>query len=314
MGTQSTKPRGPCACGRVTTATSAAGTFECSRCAGIFETKAPSVVWADVLAHAAGIVRSYNTGVTLRQLFYRLVSDLTLPNTPNYYRALSSHTAEGRREGTFPELLDRTSKIERYQSFADLAAARKWLRAIYRRDRTEGQECTVILAVEKAGLSAQLAAWFTGPYGIPHVALGGYASQTLCDQVRRDVERQGRPAILIYAGDHDPTGEDIDRDFEARTACWEDVIRVALSRLQVQRYNLPTSVDADVAAKLKGDPRAAAFMSRHGDLVQYEVDALPPDVLQELFWDALGDYWDDDAHDAVMAQEKTERDELGAAA
>src|SRR4051794_17237500 len=33
-----------------------------------------------ILSHAREIVESYDTGVTLRQLFYRLVSDGTLPN------------------------------------------------------------------------------------------------------------------------------------------------------------------------------------------------------------------------------------------
>ena len=60
----------------------------------------------DILLHAKQIVESYDTGVTLRQLFYRLVADSTLPNTQNFYRRLSKQTAEARRAGAFPELLD----------------------------------------------------------------------------------------------------------------------------------------------------------------------------------------------------------------
>ena len=41
-------------------------------------------------------------------------------------------------------------------------------------------------------MSAQLDAWFTGPLGIPHVALGGYASQSLVDDVRGYIEDQQR--------------------------------------------------------------------------------------------------------------------------
>ena len=51
------------------------------------------------------IVQSYSTGVTLRQLFYRLVSALLLPNTQSAYKRLSSVTAEARRRGEFPELV-----------------------------------------------------------------------------------------------------------------------------------------------------------------------------------------------------------------
>jgi hypothetical protein len=263
-----------------------------------------------VLQHARRIVRSYNTPVTLRQLFYRLVADGTLPNTWSYYARLSNRTAEGRREGTFPELADLTSGIKRNQSFTGLSDATEWLLRVYCRDRTEGQEWTIFLAVEKAGMSAQLSAWFTRPLGIPHVALGGFASQTLCDRVRRDVRYDRRPAVLVYAGDHDPSGEDIDRDFVARTGCWEKVIRVALSRDQVAEYDLPENTDPEVAAKVARDPRAAQFQAEYGDLAQYEVDALPPEVLRGLYQEAIDRFWHSDAYDAVMRQERDDRDRL----
>jgi predicted DNA-binding transcriptional regulator AlpA len=64
---------------------------------------------------------------------------------------------------------------------------------------------------------------------VPVLALGGYGSQTYVDNVFADVQANGRPAVLLYAGDHDPSGEDIDRDFTTRTNCWTAVRRVALT-------------------------------------------------------------------------------------
>ena len=55
--------------------------------------------WPEVVAHAAEIVNSYDTTVTLRQLYYRLVSELLIPNVDSSYKTLSSRTAEARREG-----------------------------------------------------------------------------------------------------------------------------------------------------------------------------------------------------------------------
>jgi len=63
-----------------------------------------SVQWGPLLEEAAAIVNSYDTGVTLRQLFYRLVASHELPNTRSYYGRLSTMSAEARREGTFPDL------------------------------------------------------------------------------------------------------------------------------------------------------------------------------------------------------------------
>ena len=56
--------------------------------------------WPLLLEQAATIVRSYDTSVTLRQLFYRLVAAELLPNTTNAYKALSKYSAEARRAGS----------------------------------------------------------------------------------------------------------------------------------------------------------------------------------------------------------------------
>jgi hypothetical protein len=269
------------------------------------------VDWPVVIEHGAGIVASYQTGVTLRQLFYRLVADGTLPNVQSYYRRLSAMTAQARRDGGFPGLLDRTSQIEEPLTFNGATDARGWLRNRYRRDRTTGQEWTIVLGVEKAGISEQLNAWLTEPLGIPHVALGGYASQTLCDEVAWYVEERERPAVLVYAGDHDPTGEDIDRDFIERVGLFDQVLRVALNVEQVAEYGLAENPDAEVAAKLERDPRAARFYEEHGSLVQYEVDALPPDTLRNLYRDAVADFWDDEAYQEVLVLEEADLAELG---
>lgn len=279
------------------------GMPKCNDCRGIRR-----LVWADVLDHAAGIVLSYDTGVTLRQLFYRLVADGTMPNLRTQYTHLSENTAKARRNGWFPDLIDQTSRIELFRAYDSPEEALVSLRNMYRRHRTEGQPWTIMLAVEKAGMSGQLDDWFTDPLGIPHVALGGYASQTLCDEVREYVQDQGRPAVLIYAGDLDPSGEDIDRDFIARTDCWAEVIRVALGPDQVE--GLPESIEPEVMEKLERDPRARAFADRHGDLKQYELDALPPDEIRDLYQEAIDGYWDADAHQAVLDQEDADRQRL----
>ena len=57
----------------------------------------PRPAWPELLERAAAIVESYDTLVTLRQLFYRLVAALLLPNTTNAYKSLSRYTAEARR-------------------------------------------------------------------------------------------------------------------------------------------------------------------------------------------------------------------------
>jgi hypothetical protein len=256
--------------------------------------------WTSVLLHAANLVRTYDTGVTLRQLFYRLVADGTLPNTSTAYKHLSATTAEARRRGAFPDLVDLTRTIHRPLGFKGPEEAMGYLDVIYRRDRTEYMDRSIYLGVEKAGLVAQLEAWF-GERGLPVLALSGFASESYVRQVVYDIRMWRRPAILLYAGDFDASGEDISRDFATRTGCWDKVIRVALTSEQVKEFSLPKAVGK------ASDSRAAAFEERHGELVQVELDALPPHVLRSLFETALARFWDESAFQQSLRVERLDR-------
>jgi hypothetical protein len=263
------------------------------------------IEWGHVLVTAAVLVESYDTGVTLRQLFYRLVSAQLIPNRQAAYKRLSELTAAERRAGRFPSLIDRGRTIHRYQTWTSPQDALTDAAAVYRRDRTEGQEWSVYLGVEKAGIVEQLTAWF-GDLGVPILALGGYASQSYVDEVAADVEADGRRSVLLYAGDFDPSGEDIDRDFVARGGCWDKVVRVALDAAQVVDYALPPNPGK------ASDSRAQGFIDRHGELVQVELDALDPVDLRALYTAAIGDYWDTSTFEDVLAQEAADRSSLAA--
>jgi hypothetical protein len=262
--------------------------------------RAGELNWNAILVRAAEIVKSYNTGVTLRQLYYRLVSEGLIPNRVQSYKTLSAKSAAARREGWFPNLIDRTRAIEQYRFFESPQSSLEWLADIYRRDRTEGQEWSVYIGVEKHGLTVQLQSWFGDDRGIPVLALGGYSSQTFVDVVASDVHKQGRPSVLLYAGDFDPSGMDIDRDFIARTEIFDETVRVALTAQIVQDYNLPP-----MPGKAE-DSRSTRFIMEHGELVQVELDALPPQDLRDLYEKALEPFWDADAYAATMEQEEGE--------
>ena len=91
---------------------------------------------------------------------------------------------------------------------------------------------------------------------------------------------------------------------------FDAVERVGLLPEQVTVYNLPYNPDPEVEKKLERDSRAAAFRERHGSLVQYEMDALAPDVLRGLYQDAIDSYWDQSEYAQVLEREEQERAEL----
>jgi hypothetical protein len=263
--------------------------------------------WGHILSAAERIVGEYPYQITLRQLHNRLVqtAGLGYRNDGNEYKQLSARTAEGRREGTFPALLDQTREIHRPAFWTRPADALRALAAQYRRDRTEGQEVLVVLGGEKATLLAQLGAWF-GPLGMPIVLLRGYGSQTYLDDVSAMLEEDGREAVLIDAGDFDPSGEDILRDFTERCDGWIEVEHIAIR---------PEQINELVRNPGKAtDSRAASFTARHGELVQVEVEAIPPQTLRDLYDAAVNRWLDTSNLEATRAREEAERARLEALA
>jgi hypothetical protein len=142
--------------------------------------------WPLIIERAAEIVRSYSTEVTLRQLFYRLLNfpETGFRNDEYCYKHLSELTAEGRRDGTFPPLVDLTRSIDVPYSHASPATAIREMAQSYRRHRTEGQPVVPVQLVEKATLVPQLYEWFGRDLGIPIMALRGFQSVSYEREIR----------------------------------------------------------------------------------------------------------------------------------
>lgn len=226
----------------------------------------------------------------------------TLENTRPEYNQLSRRTADARRAGWFPRLIDRNRIIHRPLTFTSAEQARAWLRSQYRRDRTEGQSAALYIGVEKAGMVNQLDSWF-GELGIPIIAPCGYSSESYAVEIADAVaeEEDNRPAVLLYAGDFDPSGEDIVRDFVKQMRCSSEVVRIALTPEHVDEYDLPPQMGKTI------DTRARAFVERYGQLVQVELDALPPDVLRGPYAEAIERYWNSAAFEVALDREQAER-------
>jgi hypothetical protein len=265
-----------------------------------------------ILPRAVEILAGYDTGVTLRQLYYRLVSEQLIPNTEADYRMFSRTSAEWRRAGDMDHLLDHTRTITVPTSFDSPEEALDVIRRVYRRDRQEGQPYSHFIVIEKRGLVEQLSAWF-GDRGIPVVSIGGNASETIIHRLATDIEQAGRVPLIHYAGDFDADGVSIERTFRQRLAdyvraSYRTVIlgveRVALTPEQVEEHNIPEN-----PGKEKSTNRAK-FEEEFGVNVQVEVDALPPDVLRAEFEQAVGQMWDRQAFEAVLDQEAEDREAL----
>jgi len=249
------------------------------------------------------IVSEYRTRMTLRQIYYRLVSRNAIPNNLNSYKNLSRILVTAREKGEISahimEDRGRTSIGGDYgytdtEGFATgrLASLRNCADS-YTRQMWADQPEYVEVWVEKDALSRLVSGACSG-YRIRTCVGRGYSSYTyVSDAVDRFIEQQEKECTIIYVGDLDPSGLDITRDLGRRMAEYGaehvSVKRIALSHEQVKQYKLPPA-----PVKLT-DARAAKFVEKHGNEV-WELDALEPNVLQSTIQNEItqhidGDLW-----------------------
>lgn len=159
--------------------------------------------------------------LTLRQLYYQLVSRDIIPNQQKEYAKLSTLLVKGRMAGfvDWDAIEDRIRVPNIPYSVDDIEDAIQDTINQYRLNRQDGQEVYIELWVEKDALSGVLKR-ITHHYHINLMVNRGYSSCTaMHDAYERFVEKvaEGKKVVILYLGDHDPSGLDMIRDITDRT-------------------------------------------------------------------------------------------------
>ena len=220
--------------------------------------------------------------LTLRQLYYQLVSRDVIPNRVQEYAKLSTLLVKGRMAGfvDWDAIEDRIRTPFLPYWVTDVEDAIKDTIDQYRLNRQEGQDVYIELWVEKDALSGVLKR-ITEYYHINLMVNRGYSSCTaIHDAYKRfqNQEDQGKQVHILYLGDYDPSGLDMIRDIRERLEEFgvSPVVKpIGLTKTQINRYNPPPN-----PAKIT-DPRAKWYIAEYGD-TSWEVDALNPKTLHQL--------------------------------
>lgn len=296
-----------------------------------------------VVRAANEIIESYQAQgyrMTLRQLYYQFVSQNLITNEEKSYKRLAGIISDARLAG----LVDWNAIEDRgrvpmtpshYDSAEDLVERLKGHAKYFNFDRWRDQPYYVELWVEKQALASVLEP-LAHQHHVTLMVNKGYSSQSaMYDSAQRFREGMGcegepelfdpefhsctreefkgtenrdvsyeREGVLLYLGDHDPSGEDMVRDIRERMTMFGvpdlDVKKVALTTAQVRQYRPPPN-----PAKVS-DPRAEAYIALHGPR-SWEVDALPPNTLVQLINTAIVDLIDQDALARVKKDEDAAR-------
>jgi len=273
------------------------------------------------------IIKEYQSDgykLTLRQLYYQLVSRDIIPNRQSEYSKLSTLLKEGRMGGivdwdAIEDRLRQSSVPSSWDSPKDIMES-----AIgsYALPRMEGQTTYIEVLVEKDALSGVLKK-VTEEYHIPILVNRGYSSVSAMFDAYKRFERgiykiydMGKESeakvIILYLGDFDPSGLDMIRDIEARIREFAEIdfanfpleiISIALTAEQIKKYNPPPN-----PAKMS-DPRAKEFMRLYGGM-SWEVDALPPNVLNKLLDKEIRKHIDIDLYEEIVNREGEDKEKL----
>ena len=231
--------------------------------------------------------------LTLRQLYYQLVSKNIIPNSDKEYSKLSRLLKEGRMAGIveWGAIEDRLRKIHSVPTWDSPKSILRTALRSYTTDWQIGQDNYLEVWVEKDALS-EVVKQASDQYQVPVMVNRGYSSiSAFYDTYKRisRVFRNGKGRVFIlYLGDHDPSGLDMVRDVDDRIkamfppslALKIEVKHLALTHEQIEEHRPPPN-----PAKLK-DSRAKKYVEEHG-YTSWEVDALAPPVLNRLIENSI---------------------------
>jgi hypothetical protein len=264
--------------------------------------------------------------LTLRQLYYQLVSKNIIPNKDTEYKKLSRVLTEGRMAGfvDWDAIEDRLRQPQNIFHVSGIPNALNIIHNQYRLDRTIGQQTMVEVWVEKDAISNVLKP-VTQKYGVNLLVNRGYGSATAMKDAYERYSRALRErysyepedgdvmeVVILYLGDHDPSGLDMIRDIEDRISemlsvdgldVFFNVVPIALTKEQIRKYNPPPN-----PAKIT-DSRSDAYIAEHGR-VSWEVDALPPNVLHKLLEDSIIEYLDVKKYNKIVKKEAEQKAEI----
>lgn len=253
--------------------------------------------------------------MTLRQLYYRFVALDLIENKRSQYQYLSEAIKEARIKGVIPWdwIEDRTRSTDGgdwnlVEPESRFNGNLEWFKETpdrYHLPRWRGQDSYIEVWVEKEALAGVFAS-VCQDLRVVTFPSRGYTSITLlkdaADRMRGAIQ-DGRNPRILYFGDFDPSGQDIERNIREKLngtfGVPTKVHRKALTREQIDRYELPPQPAKST------DARYDQFVDEHGDLA-VELDALPPDELRRLIRESVEEHFDQDHYETEVLPEQRE--------
>jgi hypothetical protein len=244
--------------------------------------------------------------MTVRQVFYRMVSAGVIDKTESEYKnTICRLLARMRKRGDIPFgwIADSTRWMRKPTTHSTLLAALDSTVKAYRRSVWDDQSAYVEMWLEKEALAGVLVEE-TEIWDVPLMVTRGYPSLSFLYSAAEQIAAIEKPAYLYYFGDYDPSGVDITRTVEKgiREFAPDAEIhfeRVAVTPAQVEEFGLLTRPTK------KTDSRSKNF---EGESI--EVDAIPPQTLRQMVKRCIEQHIDRAALTRLLHNEELERQSI----
>ena len=230
------------------------------------------------LIEAMRVVTKAAQPITGRGVGYKLFTAGLIPSmATNEMQRVYRLLKEARERGLIPWewIVDETRAIERTATWDDPAEYARCVARSYRRDFWNQQPARVMVVSEKGTVRGLLRP-VLDDFAVGFQVMHGFSSATIVYDISQDDD--GRPLIILYVGDFDPSGmfmseEDLPKRFSKYDGDHVTLRRIALTRAHVN--GLPSFPATDK----KKDPRYQWFRSNYG-VRCWELDAMDPNDLR----------------------------------
>jgi hypothetical protein len=270
--------------------------------------------------------------MTIRQLFYRLVSLGALENSRPDYVKVSRIMTIARNDGRvdWEAIVDRSRADYAPTVWDDAAEYVETLKHGYRKDYWKMQPALVEVWVEKDAVVGSIED-LTDELGVRVRPGRGFQSTTKVHEIAELFSKVTKPIFVYYLGDHDPSGRsaedeladrvhqhlldllvymedepgDVDKDGASRrvgrayAGTYASIQRLAIHPEDIRAFRLPP-------LKVKStDSRAPSFRKKFGNQC-VELDALPVVELRRRIRTAVEQHIDRSSWERAIAAEKAE--------
>lgn len=258
--------------------------------------------------------------ITLRGVFYRVVSAGESPKSKAAYDRIGREVLKMRREGRLPYswIADGTRWTRKPKTHRDLESALEDTRALYRRRLWDNQADEVQIFSEKDAITGVIYP-VTAEWDVPLCVVRGFSSETYLYSIAESIKDAKWPVYFYQLGDHDPSG----------VVAWDSIVRKI--RAFVPHVDLHTERIAVTEDQIRGSVTGGVpLVTRPTDLSKgskharskvwtdmsikdsIEVDAIPPTILRRIVTEAIERHIDPEALAVTKAAEESEREIMGA--